>query len=90
LRQIAYLFIFRHLPPSDAVASVLLAEWPVTTDYFDGATVSGPVPRLFATNPDEALEALNGDQGLQGLAAHLFAALRDRKYPAGGGVGLRR
>ncbi len=43
------------------MASVLLAEWPVTTEYFDGATVSGPIPRLFATNPGEALEALNGD-----------------------------
>jgi hypothetical protein len=59
------------------VASVLLAEWPVTTEYFDGATVSGPVPRLFATNPDEALEALNGDpvkafKDLQRIFSRLF------------------
>jgi hypothetical protein len=59
------------------VASVLLAEWPVTMEYFDGATVSGPVPRLFATNPDEALEALNGDpakafKDLQRIFSRLF------------------
>jgi hypothetical protein len=28
---------------------------------FDGETVSGPVPTLFAHNPPEALSALNSD-----------------------------
>jgi hypothetical protein len=59
------------------VASVLLAEWPVITDYFDGASISGPVPRLFAANPGEALQALNGDpvkafKDLQRIFSRLF------------------
>ena len=59
------------------MASVLLAEWPVITDYFDGASISGPVPRLFAANPGEALQALNGDpakafKDLQRIFSRLF------------------
>ena len=59
------------------MASVLLAEWPVITDYFDGASISGPVPRLFVANPGEALQALNGDpakafKDLQRIFSRLF------------------
>ncbi len=46
---------------SDAVATVLLSEWHLDSDYFDGTTVSGPVPRLFANNPEEALTAIQRD-----------------------------
>ncbi len=46
---------------SDAVATVLLAEWALTTNYFDGAVLDGPVPRFFAANPSEARAALSAD-----------------------------
>jgi hypothetical protein len=42
---------------SDAVAMVLLAEWALTTNYFDGSVLDGPVPRFFAANPPEARAA---------------------------------
>ncbi len=59
------------------MASVLLAEWPVSTDYFDGITISGPIPRFFAASPDKALEALNSDpakafKDLQRIYSRLF------------------
>jgi hypothetical protein len=46
---------------SDAVATVLLAEWALSTNYFDGAVLNGPVPRFFAANPTEARAALSAD-----------------------------
>jgi hypothetical protein len=46
---------------SDAVATVLLAEWALTVDYFDGAVLDGPVPRFFAANPTEVRAALSAD-----------------------------
>jgi hypothetical protein len=68
-----------HLYPSDAVPAVLLAEWDLHTDYFDGATLSGPVPRLFAAQPDEARSALRSDpakafKDLQRIHSRLFIA----------------
>jgi hypothetical protein len=59
------------------VATVQLAEWHLNTDYFDGTTVSGPVPRLFAINPDEARTALQNDpakafKDLQRIFTRLF------------------
>ncbi len=47
--------------PSDSVATVLLAEWDLTCDYFDGDWLNGPVPRLFALDPAAAKAALNLD-----------------------------
>jgi hypothetical protein len=38
----------------DAVATVLLQEWPLTTAMFDGEVLEGPVPRLFTSTLDEA------------------------------------
>ncbi len=63
--------------PSNAVAFVLLTEWPVSRDYFDGTTISGPIPRFFAASPDKALEALNSDpakafKDLQRIYSRLF------------------
>jgi hypothetical protein len=54
------------------VATVLLAEWALTTNYFDG-----PVPRFFAANPTEARAALSADtpkayKDLQRIFSRLF------------------
>jgi hypothetical protein len=43
---------------SDAVPTVLAAEWDAYADLFDGEQAKGPVPRLFALNPEEARENL--------------------------------
>jgi hypothetical protein len=43
------------------VATVLLAEWSLTEDYFDGAILDSPVPRFFTANPTEARAALSAD-----------------------------
>jgi hypothetical protein len=43
------------------VATVLLAEWDLTCDYFDGDWLNGPVPRLFALDPAAAKAALDLD-----------------------------
>jgi hypothetical protein len=61
------------------VPAVLLAEWDLQTDYFDGATLNGPVPRLFAAQPDEARTALLSDptkafKDLQRIHSRLFIA----------------
>ncbi len=62
---------------SDAVATVLLAEWALTTNYFDGVVLDGPVPRYFAANPAEARPALSADDSkaykdLQRIFSRLF------------------
>jgi hypothetical protein len=62
---------------SDAVATVLLAEWALTTNYFDGAVLDGPVPGFFAANPTEARAALLADDSkaykdLQRIFSRLF------------------
>jgi hypothetical protein len=62
---------------SDAVATVLLAEWALTTNYFDGVVLDGPVPRFFAANPTEARAALSADDSkaykdLQRILSRLF------------------
>ncbi len=46
---------------SDTVVTTLLAEWPLTGDFFDGDCLSGPVPRLFALDPDTARAAITSD-----------------------------
>ena len=43
------------------MATVLLAEWHLTSDNFDGDTLLGPVPRLFAASPTEARTAIMAD-----------------------------
>ncbi len=43
---------------SDAVPTVLAAEWDAYADLFDGEQAKGPVLRLFALNPAEARENL--------------------------------
>ena len=57
----------------------MLAEWHLTTDYFDGSAVSGPVPRFFAPDPDEAREAMSRDpakifKDLQRIYTRLFVS----------------
>ncbi len=59
------------------MATVLLAEWSLTADYFDGAILDGPVPRFFAANPTEARAALSADaskayKDIQRIYARLF------------------
>jgi hypothetical protein len=61
------------------VVTVLLAEWHLTTDYFNGSTVSRPVPRFFAFDPKEAREALSRYpakvfKDLQRIYARLFVS----------------
>ncbi len=56
---------------------MLLAEWALTTNYFDGAVLDGPVPRFFAANPTEARAALSADaskayKDLQRIFSRLF------------------
>ncbi len=46
---------------SDTVVTTLLAEWPLTGDFFDGDCLNGPVPRLFALDPDAARAAISSD-----------------------------
>ncbi len=47
--------------PRDAVPTVLAAEWDAQCDMFDGEQAKGPVPRLFALNPEEAKANLCSD-----------------------------
>ncbi len=59
------------------MATVLLAEWALTTNYFDGAVLDGPVLRFFAANPTEARAALSVDaskayKDLQRIFSRLF------------------
>jgi hypothetical protein len=46
----------------DAVVTVSIAEWDLTCNLFDGETALGPVPRLFAANPDDAHATLISDE----------------------------
>ena len=48
-------FIWLILPFSDEVPTVVLSKWSLHADYFDGDLLSGPVPLLFAENPEEAI-----------------------------------
>jgi hypothetical protein len=48
---------------SDSVVTVLLAEWDLTCNYFDGDWLNGPVPRLFALDPSVAKAAIDADPG---------------------------
>jgi hypothetical protein len=62
---------------SDTVSTVLLVEWQLTTDYFDGDVLNGPVPRLFAPDPAIAKAAITNDpakafKDVQRLHARLF------------------
>ncbi len=43
------------------MVTTLLAEWQLTCDLFDGDWLNGPVPRLFAPDPDAARAALDSD-----------------------------
>ena len=38
----------------DAVATVLLGEWPLTANLFDSDHLEGPVPILFTSNLEDA------------------------------------
>jgi hypothetical protein len=46
---------------SDSVVMVLLAEWDLTCDYFNGDWLNEPVPRLFAPDPAAAKAAIDAD-----------------------------
>ncbi len=41
----------------------LVASWPMSCDMFDGDVLAGPVPTLFAEDPDEAVDAITADPG---------------------------
>jgi hypothetical protein len=43
---------------------VLLQEWPITANLFDGDTLAGPFPMLFAEDPDRAKQAMTDDPKL--------------------------
>jgi hypothetical protein len=62
---------------SDTVSTVLLVEWQLTTDYFDGDVLNGPVPRLFAPDPAIGKAAIANNpakafKDVQRLYARLF------------------
>jgi hypothetical protein len=61
----------------DSVVTVSISEWDLTCNLFDGETAAGPVPRLFAANPEEAHAALISDEArsfrdLQRIMAKFF------------------
>jgi hypothetical protein len=61
----------------DSVVTVSISEWDLTCNLFDGESATGPVPRLFAANPEEAHAALISDEGrtfrdLQRIMAKFF------------------
>jgi hypothetical protein len=45
----------------DTTPTVLLAEWRASSDLFDGEVAAGPVPRLFAEDPDKAKQAIENE-----------------------------
>ena len=45
----------------DNIPTVRLAYWPLSSDLYDGDVAAGPVPVLFAPNPEEATASLNED-----------------------------
>lgn len=47
-------FNFQNILFSDAVATCLLEEWPLTTNLFECESLEGPVPRLFTVSLDDA------------------------------------
>jgi hypothetical protein len=47
--------------PRDRVPAVILAEWNLTCEMFDGEVISGPVPTLFSDRPEAAKAALVAD-----------------------------
>jgi hypothetical protein len=80
---------------SDSISTVLLAEWHVSTDYFDGDALNGPVPRLFAPDPAMAKAAISCDTGkafkdVQRLHSRLFMAEHVSADEAWGFVGNPR
>ncbi len=59
------------------MATVLLAEWSLTADYFDGTILDGPVPRFFSAKPTEARAAISADaskayKDIQRIYSRLF------------------
>ena len=47
----------------DTTSTVLLQEWHLSTEVFDGDILDGPVPTLFATDVEEASAALTTNPG---------------------------
>ena len=52
----------------DTVLTVMMGEWALKTDMWDGETLSGPVARLFAASPEAATKAMK---------EHLGSAFKD-------------
>ncbi len=76
---------------SDAVAKVLLAEWALTTNYFDGAVLDGPVPLLCGQPHGSESGALGGRlHGLQGPPAHFLPSVHHGEHPGKRRLELRR
>ncbi len=47
----------------DTTSTVLLQEWHLSSEVFDGDILDGPVPVLFATDVEEASAALTANPG---------------------------
>ncbi len=47
----------------DTTSTVLLQEWHLSSEVFDGDILDGPVPILFATDVEEASAALTANPG---------------------------
>ncbi len=56
------------------MVTVSISEWDLTCNLFDGETAAGPVPRLFAANPEEALisDEARSFRDLQHIMAKFF------------------
>jgi hypothetical protein len=65
---------------SDAVPTVLAAEWDASADLFDGEQAKGPVPRLFALYPTEARPLQQPRENPQGPTEDLRKVGRDGKH----------
>ncbi len=47
----------------DTTSTVLLQEWHLSSEVFDGDVLDGPVPVLFATDVEEASATLTANPG---------------------------
>ena len=39
----------------------MLGEWPVQADMWDGRVLCGPIPKLFAPNPEETTKNMEAN-----------------------------
>ncbi len=45
----------------DNIPTIRLASWPLSCEMFDGDLIAGPVPTMFAEDPEVTKDALKAD-----------------------------